>query len=74
MKVELFVDTETYSHIEWPVEVPLPNAGDEVLLQLPESGALFFIVEKRFFGIGTGIDGKPSAQVRIQGRAEIKPD
>ena len=74
MKVEIYVDTNEFTHLSWPEGVPLPNAGDEVLVQLKPSGSAFFVVEKRFFGIGTGIDGNPLTEVRIQGRAVQKSD
>ena len=74
MKVEIFVDTNEFAHLAWPDGVPIPNAGDEVLMQLKPNGVASFIVEKRFFGIGTGIDGQPLTKVRIQGRAVQKND
>lgn len=68
MKLEIRVDNHEYINIEWPDGIPLPNAGDEVVMQLKPEGVTMFIVENRFFSIGTGIDGLPLAQVRILGR------
>ena len=71
MKIEVTVDTERFLNIPWPDGVPLPNAGDFVLMQLePPESAIGFVVISRFFGIGTGIDGQPLTVIRIEGKRQ----
>jgi len=67
MKLKIVVDTDKHLDIPWPDGVPIPAAGDQVLMKT-SAGGIAFTVESRFFGIGTGIDGQPGAQVRIRGK------
>ncbi|MHA7855414.1 hypothetical protein [Marinobacter shengliensis] len=72
MKVQIKLDSSDVMDVEWPEGVPLPMAGDHVLMKTP-GGPVGVIVDRRFFGIGKDGAGQPLAEVRIQGHAAPEP-
>lgn len=67
MKLEIRVDTDTHLDIPWPDGIPVPMAGDQVVMKVGTE-TIGFTVARRFYGIGTNPhDGTPLAQLRIVG-------
>jgi hypothetical protein len=67
MKLNVTIATETHLDVQWPDGVPLPSAGDSVVMQ-SGSENLSFVVQSKFFSIGIDPrDGSPATQLTIQG-------
>lgn len=70
MKIAVHVDTNEHLNVAWPDGVPLPNAGDQVVMKVSQSGSIGFVVEHRFYGIGVDPqDGSPMTTIHIKGRS-----
>jgi hypothetical protein len=67
MKIKTTVQTDKYPNVPWPEAVPLPAAGDRVVL-VHEGGAIEFHVDLRSFNVGTDSrESAPMAQITIHG-------
>ncbi len=67
MKFKITVQTDTYSNVPWPQDVPLPATGDNVAL-VHEGATIEFVVDRRSFDVGTDSQGSaPMAQITIHG-------
>lgn len=66
---EIKVATDTISNVNWPSGLPIPNAGDEVVMQSGKD-TLMFNVTGRHWGIGINPrDGSPLAILTIKGES-----
>ncbi len=64
MKLTVTVDTERYPDLSWPAGMPLPAAGDEVIVN-HAGEKVSFVVDRCSFDLSVG--GQDSAQIHIQG-------
>jgi hypothetical protein len=67
MKIKVTVQTDKYSNVPWPQDVPLPAAGDTIAL-VHDGETIEFVVDQRSFDVGTDSQtSAPMAQITIHG-------
>lgn len=70
MKVRYEIMTDKWAAVEWPANVPIPNAGDSVIMQIDANNTHAFEVTGRFYSMGIDPrDGQPETIVMIQGKS-----
>ncbi|MEJ1962870.1 MAG: hypothetical protein WDO56_15495 [Gammaproteobacteria bacterium] len=60
MKIKTIVQTDKHPNVPWPEEVPLPSAGDSIMLT-HDGQTLEILVDQRTFNVGT--DSQESARM-----------